>query len=146
MYRWDNCAGPNLVQIFQAGYVILSDWLPWALTVEQIIDVILELALDLGVHGQEVEEDTEDLLSVVCWVAGGEKYLRGGLVAVSEELHHSLEHHLLSHLGVLSRHLHQIVEDIVVLQVQPPPLSHHVLAECQQELCQDTSQIRNINI
>ena len=62
------------------------------------------------------------------------KYLRGSLVAVSEELDNSLEHHLLSHLRVFGSHLHQIVENIIVLQVSTPSVFHHVLAECRQEL------------
>ena len=58
------------------------------------------------------------------------KYLRGSLVAVSEELHNSLEHHLLSHLRVFGSNLHQIVENIIVLQVSALSVFHHVLAEC----------------
>ena len=64
--RSDNLAGPHLVQVFQASHVILADWLPWALTLEQIINVVLQLALNLGVHGQEVDEDTEHLQSLIC--------------------------------------------------------------------------------
>ena len=67
--------------------------------------------------------------SVICSVAGRMKYLRGSLVAVSEELHNSLKHELLSHLRVLGSNLHQIVENIIVLQVSTLPVSHHVLAE-----------------
>ena len=55
--------------------------------------------------------------------------LRGGLVAISEELDTRLVHDLVSHLDVLRGHLYQTVEDVPVLEPGTPPLSDNVLTE-----------------
>ena len=92
-----------------------------------------------SIGGHQTPKDISDVSSSLTVLN-----LRGGLVAISEELDTRLVHDLVSHLDVLRGHLYQTVEDVPVLEPGTPPLSHNVLTERWKELRETSVTLSNI--